>query len=74
MGQTRQHRSKKGGKTDKVDHMDCKHRRKQDTGENNKDNQKKGGKTRQHRNTKADLTQEDKTTKIKQETKSNPKP
>ncbi len=30
MGQTRQHRSKKGGKTDKEreDYMDCKHRRK----------------------------------------------
>ncbi len=43
MGQTRQHRSKKGGKTDKEreDHMDCKHRRKRDTGKNNKDNQKK---------------------------------
>ncbi len=42
MGQTRQHGSKKGGKTDKEreDHKDCKHRRKRDTGEN-KDNQKR---------------------------------
>ncbi len=49
--------------------MDCKHRRKQ------QGQSKKEGKQDSTGNTKANLTQEDETTKIKQETmKSNPKP
>ncbi len=60
-------RSKKGGKTKKERTTWT-----ANTGENNKDNQKRReNKTAQE----IHLTQEDKTTKIKQETmKSNPKP